>query len=310
MKILHIPFRDIILFVIIFILVGLFFVLKNSPFKEDDEYSVIESSSIPRLKVATSLPLAAEWISKVGGTRVDVMVMPFYAEDDIRQWLGSSKSSRDKKALFLSIGNGFDDWTDSITQKFPEISVVSMNQFVTSSIPISNIIDSNDSFEGVQFYYWLSLDNARRVVQAIAREFGGIDVGNKEYFINNAYEYSIQIDTLLQGSLSVISSSKRTPIIIAKPQLLPFVQSLKLDINGGFDIEKESYPDKVLSKIRSFCRNNGIKVIIATREFDSSSYAKVIKDAGLFIVPIDWWAQGEGYMDVMRANISQILRRL
>ncbi len=66
----------------------------------------------------------------------------------------------------------------------------------------------------------------------------------------------------------------------------------------------------MLSKIRSFCRNNGIKVIIATREFDSSSYAKVIKDAGLFIVPIDWWAQGEGYMDVMRANISQILRRL
>jgi len=65
-----------------------------------------------------------------------------------------------------------------------------------------------------------------------------------------------------------------------------------------------------LNKIRLIWKNNGIKVIIATREFDSSSYARVIRDAGLFIVPIDWWAQGEGYMDVMRSNISQILRKL
>jgi zinc transport system substrate-binding protein len=304
--------KDVAIFLTVFALIGIFFIIKKIPSLDNSQYSVIEDSTLPKVQVATSFPLIADWINLIGQSRVDVKVFASPSDPVLDDWVKQADGNKEgfPVRLFFAIGNGFDDWTKGLSDKSPKIKVILLNQFASNSTTtLVDILNPKNNLSVNGSYYWLSLENAREAVQGIARNLGMLDVGNKEYYINNAYEYSIQLDTLLRETLNSLKYYKSEKVVLNGTKWEPFAESLQLHVAGTFDISSgQSDVSKTSATIRGSLRKYGVKAIVADSNFKESDIGKSLQ--GFFGVSgIDPWSiNSENYLDYMRSTISELLR--
>jgi ABC-type Zn uptake system ZnuABC Zn-binding protein ZnuA len=305
--------KDALIFFAVFALLGAILIF-NKTFKNSD-YSVVEDSSLPKVYAATSFPLALDWIKAAGQDRIktDVFVSP--SDSALDDWMKESLSNERgfSYRLFFSMGNGFDDWTADIGQRSDKVKVIPLVQFASISDTVfSDILNSKNNIQSENSYYWLSLANAREATQGIARALGQVDVGNKERYINNAYEYSIQLDTLLGDSLRALKRFGSEKVVMEKGLLEPLAESLQLHIVGAFDIsDEQNDSDKIATVLRSALRKNGAKTILADADFKNSSLGQTLADSSFKVIGIDPWGEiSESYIGFMRDMISRVLRAL
>jgi ABC-type Zn uptake system ZnuABC Zn-binding protein ZnuA len=307
--------KDVLIFMVVFVLLGTIFALRKSPSPESGEYSIIENSSLPKVYVAASFPLVLDWAKAVGQDRVSTELFVSPSDGALNNWLKAASDSDQgfPYRIFFSAGGGFDDWAIDLSRRSAKIKVILLNQFASStSVTYLNILDSKKSIKADNSYYWLSLENGHKAVQEIARVLGQLDVGNKEYYINNAYKYSIQLDTLLQESLDTLRHFKNERIVVNKGLFSPLVESLQLHVAGAFDISDGQYDsDKIATVLRSALRKNGVKTVIADMNFKNSSLGQSLTDSSFRIVGLDpWGINSDNYISFMRDTISQIIRSL
>lgn len=305
--------KDALIFFAVFALLGAILIF-NKTFKNSD-YSVVEDSSLPKVYAATSFPLVLDWIKAAGQDRIktDVFVSP--NDSALDDWLEESENNERgfSYRLFFSTGNSFDDWTADIGQRSDKVKVIPLVQFASSSDTVfSDILNSKNKIQSENSYYWLSLANAREATQGIARALGQVDVGNKEHYINNAYEYSIQLDTLLGDSLSALKRFGSEKVVMEKGLLEPLAESLQLHIVGAFDIsDEQNDSDKIATVLRSALRKNGAKTILADTDFKNSGLGQTLADSSFRVIGIDPWGEkSESYVGFMRDMISRVLRAL
>lgn len=306
---------DVLIFLIIFAAIGLIFYARQRPYSEDSQYSIVDYSKLPKVYLATSFPLASDWIKAAGQDRVDIRVFSSPTDPDLENWI-SDASKNDQGfdyRVFFSIGNGFDDWANNLGSQSKNIKVIPLDQFIpTNQISYPDILNPKNNLKTAQTYYWLSLENVREVVQGIARNLGQLDVGNKEYYINNAYEYSIQLDTLLRESLDTLKSFKTESVALDTTKWAPLVDSLQLHTVGAFDINSEQYDaDKAGTILRSYLKKAGVKTVITDNNSGSQSAAILLQDSSFKVVSIDpWGINSVSYINYIRDAISQIMRSL
>lgn len=312
---LRINRKDIWIFVLVFVIVGaVFLVNKRSQF-QSDQYSVIEDSSLPKVEVATSFPLAVDWLKSVGQDRVNVSVIASPADSALDSWVNDVKNEDNgfPYRIFFSIGNDFDDWSQNLGDKTPKIKVVQLSQFASStSQSYVDLMSPQNKIESRGYYYWLSLENAREAVQGIARSLGTLDVGNKEYYINNAYEYSISLDTLLSETLDTLKHYKNLKVALQGTDWKPFADSLQLHVSGAFDISIGEYgADKGASSLRTNLKKYSVKSVIADKTFKTGPIGQSLQNYSFGVAGLDIWGLDAGnYLDYMRSNISELLRTL
>jgi len=307
--------KDVLIFIIVFILLGIIFVFRKSPSLENSEYSIIEDSSLPKVYVAASFPLVLDWTKAVGQDRVSAELFISPSDSALNDWLKEASDSNQgfSYRIFFSMGGGFDDWTIDLSRRSAKIKVIPLNQFASStSVTYLNILDSKKNIKTDNSYYWLSLENGQKAVQEIARALGQLDVGNKEYYINNAYKYSIQLDTLLRESLDTLGHFKNERIVINKGLFSPLVESLQLHVAGAFDISDGQYDsDKIATILRSALRKSGVKTVITDTDFKNSNLGQSLADSSFRIVGLDpWGINSDNYVSFMRDEISKIIRSL
>jgi ABC-type Zn uptake system ZnuABC Zn-binding protein ZnuA len=306
---------DVAIFLIIFIAVGLIFYIEQRPSSENEQYSVIDYSKIPKVYLATSFPLAVDWIKAAGQDRVDIKVFVSPTDSELESWLSdaSENSQGFDYRIFFSIGGGFDDWVNGLESRSSKVKVMPLDRFASASQDsYPDILNSKNNLKTTQSYHWLSLENAREAVQGIARKLGQLDVGNKEYYINNAYEYSIQLDTLLRESLDTLKSFKTESIALDTTEWSSLVDSLQLHVVGAFDVSSGQYDaDKAGTILRSYLKKSGAKTIITNNSTNPQSAAVLLQDSSFKVVELDpWGINSVSYIGYIRDIISQIMRSL
>jgi ABC-type Zn uptake system ZnuABC Zn-binding protein ZnuA len=306
---------DVAVFLIVFAIIGLIFYVGQRPSSENKQYSIIDYSKLPKVYLATSFPLAVDWIKAAGQDRVDIRVFTSPTDPKLETWLldASENDQGFDYRLFFSVGEGFDDWTKSLESRSSRVKVMSLDQFISvSQKSYPDILNSKNNLKTVQLYYWLSLENVREAVQGIAKSLSQLDVGNKEHYINNAYEYSIQLDTLLRESLDVLKGFKGESVALDTAKWFSLVDSLQLHVVGAFDISSGQYDvDKAGTTLRSYLKKAGAKTIITGNSTDPQSAAVLLQDSSFKVVRLDpWGINSVSYVSYIRNAISEIMRSL
>ncbi len=314
---LRIRKSDIIIFLAVFLVVGILFVVKEAPNIENKDYTVVNDSSLPKVQVATSFPMIADWINAVGKDKVEVKVFASPSDNSLTDWINQIGKNRRgfSQGIFFAMGNGFDDWTKNLSSSSnKKVIVVPLDQFISSSSSIAypNVFDSKKTISSNQIYYWLSLQDVRQVIQGIGRQLGKFDVGNKEDYINNAYDYSIQLDTLLRSTLDVLKNFHSESVALDGAIWSPLVDSLQVHTVGAFDLSSTSYSaDKLGTVFRTDLKKIGAKTIITDNSSDPQSASALLENSSFRVVNIDpWGIDSTDYVGYIRGVISDLIRSL
>jgi zinc transport system substrate-binding protein len=306
--------KDILIFSAVFLTLGAIFIFHKPSAFVGDNYSVVENSNIPKLQIATSFPLAADWINSVGKDRVQVSVFASPTDDGLTQWLKkpSSDAAQETK-VFVSMGNNFDQWAKELSGGDPKIKidVMVLSDFATSTNIYANLSGPSENSQNSSPYYWLSLRNAREAVQGIARELGRVDAANREYYINNAYEYSVELDSLLHETTDVMGGIKNERVAIDGIKWAPLVDSLQVRVIGVIDSQSVGNNPKAAINLKTVLNKNKITTVVTDADSYGRFLEKILSGTTTLAATIDpWGLNSNDYIDFMRANISELMRAL
>ncbi len=314
---LRIRKSDVIIFLAVFLLVGILFVVKEAPNIENKNYTVVNDSSLPKVQIGTSFPMIADWINAVGKDKVEVKIFASPSDNSLVDWTNKIGKNRRgfSQGLFFAMGDGFDDWTKNLSSSSGgKLVVIPLDQFISSSSSIAypDVFNSKKTISSGQIYYWLSLQDVRQIIQGIGRQLGKFDVGNKEYYINNAYDYSIKLDTLLRSTLDILKNFHSESVALDGTIWSPLVDNLQIHTVGAFDLSSTQYNlDKLGTVLRTDLKKIGAKTIITDTNSDPQSASTLLENSSFKVVNIDpWGIDSSDYMDYIRGVISDLMRSL
>jgi len=261
-----------------------------------------------RMRVVATLGPVGEFVSAVGGDRVDVTVMvspgasPHTYEPRPSQLREVSRAS-----LYAKVGSGVEFelvWMDRLLDMNKAMKVVDCSRGV-------KIIADEDEEGGghgdehdghghdhgdADPHIWLSPKNARVMVENIHAALVDADPDGADYYTANRDAYLRRLAELDAEIRDITSSVKNRTILVYHPAWSYFVHEYgftQVAIERG---GKGTTPAGISSLVRQG-RDEGIVVIFAQPEFDPRGAEVIAHEIGArveFISPL-----GEGYMENM-----------
>jgi len=239
-----------------------------------------------RIRVAVSIPPQAEFVERIGGDRVEVMVMvPPGASPHTYEPTPSQLRDVSKAEIYAKVGSGVEfelAWMDKIASVNKEMLIV-------------------DCSKGIKFiekdpHVWLSPRNARIMVENIYKGLVKVDPVNKEYYQKNKEKYLEELERL-DNEIAQAISKKRRRIMVYHPAWAYFCRDYGLEQIAIEREGKEPTPKGILNLIEQARRDN-IKVIFASPEFSTKGaevIAKEINGTVILISPLE-----KNYLENMR----------
>lgn len=206
--------KDIALFLLIFCLMAVFFIFARNGQKNSD---FLSEGSLSKTKISASIYPLYDIIKNIVGDRADVRLI-ISDQVDPREFI---PTPRDKENAFNSdiifgIGLGIDDWVLNLEVEDSQTYLIS--EFLpVKDFPNKSIVGKDGKEVKALLsspYVWLSLKNAESIVQKVARIVGQFDPINKEFYLNNAYDYNFKLDELYKRYFSDIERLKKEKFFV------------------------------------------------------------------------------------------------
>lgn len=216
--------------------------------------------------------------------------------------------------LFIVCGAGMEEYLPEVRQQFPELQVLECSQKLTL---LENCND--EGHEGhdhsVNPHTWLDIDNALKIVTAIAN--GGCTSFPEyaEHILNNASVYRERLTALkdeLAGQLAPMSGKQ---VITFHEGFLYFAQAYDIKVLALVEHETENglQPAQIAQVIRQV-EEAGVLPLFTDVNSSSSAAATVAKETGADVYAFDPIVTGEynltAYEDAMRRNAAALLDAL
>ncbi|MHC1625674.1 MAG: metal ABC transporter solute-binding protein, Zn/Mn family [Methermicoccaceae archaeon] len=213
--------------------------------------------------VVTILP-QAEFVEKIGGDKVKVMVMvPPGASPHTYEPTPSQLREVSEARMYAKVGSGIEfelSWMDKIINMNQQMLVVNCSKGVE--------LINNDP------HIWLSVKNAEIMVDNIYQGLIQIDPSNQEYYLENKEKYLEQLDELDENITQELSNKKNKKIMVYHPAWTYFCKDYGLEQIPIEEGGKEPTPKEITELIKE-ARENNVSVIFASPEFNTES-AEVI----------------------------------
>ena len=240
-------------------------------------------SETGKIGVVVTVGPQAEFVERVGGERVDVMVMvPPGADPHTYEPLPSQMKAISNARIYYEVGSGIEfelSWMDKIRGVNPHMDVVNCSQGIVL-LPSSVPGESNDP------HVWVSPKKAKIMVENIYLGLIKVDPANKDYYAKNRNEYLQQLDQLDKNLTQTLAKKKNTKIMVYHPAWEYFchdygMQQIAIQSQG-----KEPTPQGIASLIDQARRDN-IKVIFVTPQYSTSNAQVVANEIGGRLVVVD-----------------------
>lgn len=219
-----------------------------------------------KINVVVTIPPLAEFAEKVGGDRVEVSVMvpagasPHTYEPTPRQLADLSRAD-----IYLAVGSGVEfelAWLDKI-KKLAQIPFIDCSERV-------QILDNDP-------HIWLSLKNAKIMVDNIYRGLAKIDPKHTAYYENNKNNYLTELDHLDAIAEQRVIQQSNKFFLTYHPAWAYFCRDYGLEQIAIEQEGKETTSQNIINAIK-LAKNHNIKIIFTSPEFDTKNAEMIAKE--------------------------------
>ncbi len=252
-----------------------------------------------KINVATTIAPLGDFITAVGGDKVDVTVLvPAGAEPHTYEPTPSQMKDVAKADLYIMNGGGLEFWMDKVLQVNKKMLIVDSSRGVKLV---------NESGGETDPHIWISLRNAAIQVNNICSGLIQVDPANEKYYRTNRDDY-LQKLKALDGEFNQTFAAKKGRIFIAyHPAWTYFARDYNLDQVPILENEKEPGP-KYLGSIIDLARRNNITVVFVEPQYNPKSAEVIAQEIKAKVVALD--PLGQNYLENMQYSGQEIAKSL
>jgi zinc transport system substrate-binding protein len=263
-----------------------------------------KDTPIDKIHIVVSILPLAEFTEKIGGNKVDVLVMippgasPHSYEPRPGQFTRLSKAQ-----LYVKLGTPIEFelvWLEKILSTNKDISVCNASkgiELITTNPDHGS--GENRNATNIDPHVWLSPKNAKVIVENIYSALITIDPDNQLFYQRNREQYLSELESLDQDITALLQKKKARKFMTYHPAWGYFARTYNLD-QIPVEFEGKNPTAKRLQKLIKQAREEDIRIILASPQFNTKSaevIAREIQGQVILIDPLE-----KGYI----ANLKKI----
>ncbi len=268
---------------------------------------VSQTENTAQVRAATTIIPLGEFVSAVGGERVDVSVLvPPGAEPHTFEPSPSQIRQVADADIYFKNGVGLENWVDNIIGVNPQMLVVDTSRNVSLITGTGEAMSADGSI-AMDSHIWLSPRRAMIQVQNICDGLIAVDPAGRGYYINNRDSYIAELRELDAYLNSTFAGTKKKKFIVLHPAWIYFARDYGLEQIAIETEEKEPGP-RYLAEVVDTARANNITTVFVEPQYNPKMAEVIAKEIGGTVVSIDDLAPN--YADNLRTVGEKIRESL
>jgi len=251
--------------------------------------------------VAVTILPQAGFVEAIWGDKVEIVVMvPPGADPHTHEVTSDQMTQLSNAKMYAKVGSPIEFelvWMDKLIAVNKSMLVVDCSKGI-------DLTESQDPDEpGLDPHIWLSVKNAKIMVQNICDGLVQVDAANKDYYEKNCAAYLEKL-TALDGELAAdLSGVRNRSFIVFHPAFGYFARDYDLKQIGVEQEGKEPDADYIVRLIEE-AKEQNIRVVFVSPQFSTKSAEVIAKEIGGKVVIINPLAKD--FIDNMHAIESAI----
>jgi zinc transport system substrate-binding protein len=226
--------------------------------------------------VVVSILPQAEFVERVGGDKVNVVVMiPPGASPATYEPTASQLAEVSHAKLYFILGSGipFEKvWLEKVTDANRDMKVVNTSAG-------ASLIEKDP-------HVWLSPKQAMVQVRNIYQALADLDPSNKDYYNRNMVSYIAELESADTYIASTVSEMDEKVFMVFHPAWGYYARDYGLNMIP-VEIEGKDPSASDLQKLIEEAREKGIKVVFVQPQFSTASAETIAREIGGEVVPVD-----------------------
>jgi zinc transport system substrate-binding protein len=256
-----------------------------------------------RLIAAVTVVPQADFVKAVGGDKVNVIVMvPPGASPHTYEVTPDQMTQLSKAKMYAKVGSPVEfelSWMDKLIGVNKSMLVIDCSKGI-------QLVESQDPDEpGLDPHIWLSIKNAKVMVQNICDGLIQVDNANKSYYEKNCSDYLEKLNKLDQEIISALSDVKNRKFMVFHPAFGYFALDYDLTQIGVEQEGKEPDADYIVRLIKE-AKDQNIHVVFVSPQYNTKSAESIAREIGGQVVIID--PLGENFIENMQ-NIQSAMKQ-
>lgn len=257
-----------------------------------------------KLLVAAGIAPLADFVKKIGGSKVDVFtIVPPGSNPHTFELTPGMMKKLSRADVLVFNGIGLEFWIKNVKDNLSGSRIV----YAAKGLPI--LSEDEDHHAAGNPHVWLNVQNAVYMVKRIAAAMAQVDVSNRRYYENNAAIYIKELNILdsdIQANVALWTQKK---FVCFHPAWAYFAARYGLEQAGVIEERHgmQASPSDIADIIKTV-NQIGARVIFAEAQFPSQMARVIAAESGIAVVPLDpLGSQGKkSYVDLMRYNVAQM----
>jgi len=257
-----------------------------------------------KLHVAASIAPLADFVQKIGGSRVDVLtIVPPASNPHTFELTPGLMKKISRADLLVFNGVGLEGWLDNVKDNLTDAKIV----YAATGLHI--LAGDEEHYAQGNPHVWLNPQNAVAMVKRIFAALTEVDPTNKRYYENNAAIFIKELQLLDQDIQATVDAWSQKKFVCFHPAWAYFAERYGLQQAGV--IEKrpgvQAGPGDIADIIKTTNRI-GAKVIFAEVQFPNRMATVIAQESKITVIPLDPLGSlgQKSYVDLLRYNVAQM----
>lgn len=240
-------------------------------------------------------------VRAIAGDKAEIVtLLPAGANPHTFELAPSLIKKLDGSAVIFTIGKGFDEWISGVSDNLPSTELINLNRGI-------EIIQGDP-------HYWLSISNAKLLVQNIAETLIRLNPAESETYQANLSRYLDRLDMTETEIRSKMSGLEQKKIITFHDGWRYFARDYGLEVAATVESHEGNEPTpRQLANLEKTIRNNHIKVLFTEPAVSEPLAESICRDFNLRLVALDPFGtedKEDSYIQLMLENADRVARNL
>jgi len=239
-----------------------------------------ENVETQKIKVGVTINPYVEFVRRVGGDRVDVVVLvPPSADPHTFDLTPSAIKAVSDARIYFKVGAGLEfevNWLDKLAELNPDMLIIDTSADI-------ELIGSEGHFDP---HVWLSPKNAIKIVNSIFKGLAQIEPEGTALYKENRDAYIKELERLDTEVKEILSDLKTRVFVVHHSAWAYFARDYNLTQIALEEGGKEPTVEELI-KIIEAVKAEGIKAIFAELQFDIRQLEAITKELGVEIILVD-----------------------
>ena len=267
-----------------------------------------------KIGVVVTIVPQADFVEAVGGEKVNVTVMVPPGADPHTYELNPSQLVQVSKArMYAEVGSGVEFelvWMDNLIAQNKKMLVVDCAngvQLMQMTEDEHHEAEEGEHHTGNDPHIWLSPRNVKIMVDNIYQGLTQIDPEGGMYYTQNRDAYLAKLDNLDRDIREGLAGIKNRRFIVFHPAWAYFARDYDLE-QIPIEIGGKEPSAKDIANLVKVAKENNIKVIFASPQFNPQSAEVIAKEIGGRVIFIDDLAGN--YIDNMHLVLGELVQAI